>query len=924
MSRVVGREAVLAEVATLLRAGESVALHGPAGVGKSALLDAIESSVQRQDGVSLLRAAGAADEHGLPYAALRDVISQVPTSVRDVLPDRQRRLVDEGLVGLPVTDEVRADLGVVLRLLVEAWSAVAPVLLLLDDAQLLDADSSVVLGYARRRLVGRFALVATLGPSLHDAGIDVSGLHHLEVQPLPATDMVELLCEHGLAADVALRVHVESGGMPATALAMAGALGRRPSVLGSPPPMPSSITRVLRDRVHGQPEPVRTTLVTAALVHRPTVRQLERAGRIAAEEHLRRAALAGLVTDVDGAVRFTPSALRTVVIETTPAAERVRLHRGLADSAASTPERLRHLALADPRPDPGLAADLHRAAEEAAGAGAGDLAAELWLLAADRAAVEQEPQRAEWLARAVETAAPGNHHDLVSRALHDFWEAAPSADQAVRVRLAIPELAGGGVAMLDEVLTAALADAADDDRLVARVLLQRARIALRDSRPAASEAAAERAVRLLEPLDDPDELALGLTTLAVARRWLGGDHRSCLERAVALGDPGAAHPVHISPVYMAARFAFYDDRLDEAWAMFLDLLSRVERGAATDQLHVLRCLVEVGCRRGRCREALDYAVRAERLAEEFELDAQTSWFITGLAELTGGDLAQARTLASRGAAAAEEVGDTRYLLRHLGLLGQVLLRSGEAGAARETLLRLRALERERGLSDPTANRWHADLVSAEVLLGRLDDADSTLAEARAELARRTGADDAARGGAGIGAGGIGGAGGVGGGVTASLDRAEAELLLARGDVAGAEALLVRADEAFARLLMPVEQGRALLVRAHLERRRRRVAAGRTQLQRALDLFTSVRAEPWVAQVRAELEPERVTIPVDQRFGRLNDTESRIAGLVADGASNREIAERTYLSVKTVEATLTRIYRKLDVRSRTQLAALLRP
>ena len=161
-------------------------------------------------------------------------------------------------------------------------------------------------------------------------------------------------------------------------------------------------------------------------------------------------------------------------------------------------------------------------------------------------------------------------------------------------------------------------------------------------------------------------------------------------------------------------------------------------------------------------------------------------------------------------------------------------------------------------------------------------------------------------------------------MTASLDRAEAELLLARGDVAGAEALLVRADEAFARLLMPVEQGRALLVRAHLERRRRRVAAGRTQLQRALDLFTSVRAEPWVAQVRAELEPERVTIPVDQRFGRLNDTESRIAGLVADGASNREIAERTYLSVKTVEATLTRIYRKLDVRSRTQLAALLRP
>ena len=912
MSRVVGREAVLAEVAGLLRAGESIALHGPAGVGKSALLDEIEAAVHRRGGVSLLRAAGAADEHGLPYAALRDVLSQVPAAVRDVLPAPQRRIVDEGLVGLPATDEVRADLGVVLRLVIEAWSATAPVLLLLDDAQLLDADSSVVLGYARRRLVGRFALVATLGPGPGETSIDVSGLHHLEVAPLTATDMVELLCTHGLPPGLAQRVHVESGGMPGAALAMAGALGRRPSVLGSPPPMPTSLTRVLRDRVHAQPEPVRSTLVTAALVHRPTVRQLERAGRIAAEEHLRRAALAGLVADVDGAVRFTPSALRSVVIETTSASERVDLHRLLADAATSAPERLRHLALADPRPDPDLALELHHAAEGAAAAGAGDLAAELWLLAADRAAVEQQPHRVEWLARAVETAAPGNHHDLVSRALHDFWEASPSADQAVRVRLAIPELAGGGVAMLDEVLTAALADAADDDRLVARVLLQRARIALRDSRPAASEAAAERAVRLLERLDDPDELALGLTTLAVARRWLGGDHRSCLERAVALAGPGdagergSAHPVHISPAYMAARFAFYDDRLDEARAMFLDLLGRVERDAATDQLHVLRCLVEVGCRRGRCREALDYAARAERLAEEFELDAQTSWFITGLAELVGGDLTRARTLASRGAAAAEEVGDTRYLLRHLGLLGQVLLRTGEAAAARETLLRLRSLERERGLSDPTVNRWHADLVAAEVLLGRLDDAAATLAETRAELARRTGAEEA------------------GCGVAASLDRAEAELLLARGDVAGAEALLDRAEAAFERLLMPVEQGRTLLVRAHLERRRRRVAAGRALLQRALDLFASVRAESWVAQVRAELEPEPVTIPVDQRFGRLNDTESRIARLVADGASNREIAERTYLSVKTVEATLTRIYRKLDVRSRTQLAALLRP
>lgn len=893
----------------MLSAGDSVALHGPAGVGRTALLDAVEEAVQARGGAHLVRVSGSAQERTLAFAAVHDLLDQVPPEVAAALPapvrERLHSRLQEGLGGgAEESGEARqAELAGLLRAVLEQWSSTAPVLLLIDDVLLLDPESSAVVGYARNRLAGRFVLVATIGAdpegAAHADEIDVSELRQLEVPPLDSADMVGLLVGLGLGPDVAQRVHVESGGLPGTALALAGALGERPGVLDTPAPLPASVARGLAARLRAQPPGVQQTLAVAALLHRPTLRQLERAGLLDAEADLRHAALAGLVLHRGELVRFTPTALRQVAAESLSAAQRAERHRALAEAARSRPERLRHLALADPRPDAALAREVAAAAGEATASGSRDLGAELFCLAADRAPSGLHEERADWLTQAVESAAPGNHRELVSRALADFWESGPTPDQAVRVRLAIPELAGGATIMLDEVLTAALADAGEDDRRVALVLLQRARVALRESRPVASARDAERAVAVLERVGDPDELALGLTTLAGARRWLGEDHLGPVERAVQMAGPPGPGLVHISPAYMAARFAFYDDRLDEAWESFSALLAQVDRGAAADEVHVLRCLVEVGVRRGRCREARGYAERAERLGEEFDLDPQTSWFISALAELAGGDLARGTLLAARGAATAEEQGDTRYLIRHLGLLGQARLRSGEAASASQALLRIREVEEERGFSDPTVNRWHADLASAQVALGQLDEAEAILAQARGELAPRLST----------------------GGVLATLDRAEAEVAVARGDLDRADRLLTSAAATLATHQMPIELGRTLMVRAVLERRRRRVAAGRAATRQALDAFTLARAEAWVAQLRGA-EPGRAGAG-DPRLARLNDTERRIAHEVSTGASNREIAERTYLSVKTVEATLTRIYRKLEVRSRTQLAALMR-
>ncbi|GAA4373348.1 LuxR family transcriptional regulator [Nocardioides caricicola] len=889
MSRVVGRHTLLTEVQDLLGRGLPVALHGPTGIGKSALLDALDDGADHL----VLRAACAAPERTLPFATLQDLLDQLPGATRPAV-----RLA-EGIAA----DALRSALCAEFRSLLEELSARRPVLILLDDVQWLDPESACVIGYGRRRLPGRVGLVVTVGPG--GRGIDLTDLQHLQVPPLAAGEIIDLLGRHGLPPHVAQRVYVESGGLPSVALALGGALGEQPSLLGRPTAVPPTIERVLRARFLDQHPDVQETLALAALLHRPTVRQLERVGRIGAEEQLRVAAAAGLVL-VDDAVRFTPPVLRRVVTDATPAVRRAALHRDLAEVAPSSAERLRHRALADPRPDLELARELGVAAQESASAGARELATELYLLAADRAPADLATERVEWLATAVETGAPGNHVELVQRALGDFLDLPAAPAQMVRVRLALPELAGGEVAAMDEVLTAALADAGDDDRLVAMVLLQRARVALMESRPAETVLRAEQAVGLLRRAGDRPGEAAALTTLAVASRWVGtGRHDEHLAAALAIlpaTDPAPPGLTHISPAYLAGRFALYDDRLDEAWTAFLSMLARVERGAGMDQVHVLRCLVEVGVRLGRCREALGYAARAAAVGEEFGLDPHTGWFITGLAELAGGELETARRLAERGVAASEERGDTRYLQRHLLLLGQAELRGGNALAARAALTRIRDIETSHGIDDPTVNRWQHELVSALVALGALGEAEDLVAASRRALDGRAGTE----------------------GVGAQLDRAEAELAGARGDLATATMLLERAAKVCADAGMRLDLGRTLLSRAHVERRNRRAAASRAALESAAACFAEIHARSWSQQVRAELEPAPVAGTDDPLLGRLSETEARIARLVCQGATNRQVAERMYLSVKTVEATLTRIYRKLDVRSRTQLITLLVP
>ncbi|MDI1466236.1 helix-turn-helix transcriptional regulator [Catellatospora sp. KI3] len=156
------------------------------------------------------------------------------------------------------------------------------------------------------------------------------------------------------------------------------------------------------------------------------------------------------------------------------------------------------------------------------------------------------------------------------------------------------------------------------------------------------------------------------------------------------------------------------------------------------------------------------------------------------------------------------------------------------------------------------------------------------------------------------------------GVLAGLDRAEGLHHCAHGDTAQAVSLLRRSQEQFAALGLPLERGRSLIALTAAERRRRHRTAALAAQQLAEEVFAHAGAPGWAAAARITGAGRGRRGPDGDARLQLTETESRIVELAAAGASNREIATALFLSVKTVEAALTRVYRRAGIRSRTQL------
>jgi DNA-binding NarL/FixJ family response regulator len=930
-SSLFGRASLLAAVEARLGAGGGVALHGPEGIGRTALLDAIAAAATAR-GELVVRLRPAEAERRLPYAGINDLVAQLPPAAREALPPAHRAALAVLRQGAaPRAGAPALARRLVLPGLLAHCARNRSVLLVLDDVQWLDAESAELIGFTMRRRPGPRIRVVAAQRFPDPAGAhravrrfadaaarnrdaqrlpDPAGRHRatrlcpapvadLLVPPLAPDDLTALLEARGLPCRTASRLHEASGGNPFLALTLGAAVVAGPA--WRPAPLPEPARALLRRRIEALPAPVAGTLLVAALATRPTVTDLVRAGHEDADRDIRAAAAAGVVELDGGTVRFTPPALAAVLAEDAGAARRAGVHDALADAALDGTANVRHRALRSGRPDADVARDLVTAAERALGRGDGRTAAELYLLAADRCPRSLAAERFDWLVAAAGTALTAGAPTTAGRAAEAVLAAADApARHRVTARLVLIDLAGQALADMGETFAAALHEAGDDVTLIAPVRLRLTWAAMLAGDPGTAADWAAGAAGAARMAGDPGTEAMALSALAQIQRIRGEPQwERTLARSLALPAPPAPGWLHMGPRYLAARFAMVDDRLEEARAELLTLLALAEHDRTGEALaEVLRSLSEVASRAGRCREALRYAHRAVAAAQQAGLSPGPTWYTAAVAELTGGSLAAAAGYARRGVRASEQEGDRLYLRRNLHALGLAELRAGESRAGVAALRRLRELE-DGGAADPMIVRWRGDLAGGLAALGEHAEAARILAEARA-AAERLGAHP---------------------GVAGYLDRATAVVLSASGQADTAVRLSAAAAEHFAELHQPIEQAHALLVQGGAERRRRRYAAARLAIGAALAIFLAAEARPWTEQTERALARTEGSSAPPADLG-LTSTEARIARLVRDGASNREIAHQLYLSVKTVEATLTRVYRKLGVRSRTQLSSQL--
>lgn len=903
----VGRDDLLAHAWRQLRGPGSVVLTGPVGVGKSTVVEALAQRAE-QAGHRLLRCAPAPADQHLPYLALIDLLSQVAEDSEcwRALADPWRRALAAvrrgGGTGVDRSRQLAIRLATLqlLRLLARS----GPVLLVIDGLQWVDQPSAEVLEFVARRChglpvraVGAERVGCDPASVAHGLALCPPPVQELGVPPLPAPELARLLREAGveLAAGLMLRVHAASGGNPWFALEIARTLRRlpHPPPAGEPLPVPDRLRALVNDRLTGLSRPVRQALLLVAAASRPSLALLRRAGRERAAAELASARASGILTaDRAGIIRFTHPLLAAAVYAGASAAQRRRVHARLSTAVDDPVERVRHRGLAARGPDESIAASLMRAASVARRRGAPGLAAELALLAADRTPT---PARAvNRRLRAAADALAAGRGDQARQAAESVLAVATGRRARVQAQLVILDAAGQALAHADQLITGALAAAGGDPGLQAQIRIRVVGKALLEGQLSRAHAEARHCCELADRAADRGTLLRALCLQATAELAMGlPGATGTLRRAQSIAPAGRASPLYQGPAHLLARSHLIQDRFEAARTQLLPLVARAEAwGQAEDLVGLLCNLAELELRAGRCAAALAAARRALALVRDADLSAGPCLSMVALAEATGGDPARARMLAEGGVRRSEADGDRFFLPRNLHALGYAALVEGDAATAAQALRRVAAIEATMGEVDPALFRWHADLAEALVANRELAAAAEVVGRAR-QAARRRGRRS----------------------VLAALARAEALCALAdrRPEVAVGQLQAAAADL----VLLPVEHGRTLYALGVAERRRRRHGAARAAFQAALAIFDRVGAHPWARRIRAELTH---TEPV--AGAGLSTIEHRIAQLVRAGASNQQVAAALSVSVKTVESYLTRIYRKLRVRSRAELAGSL--
>ncbi len=896
-----GRERELAAVDAFLerskRRPSVLTLTGPPGIGKTVVWREALRRAGLHDYTVLSARPGEA-ERRLSFAGLTDLLRPMDPAAFDSLVPVQHHAIDVALMRAQADPHVfqQGAIPAAVLSLLEGAAGTRPVIIGVDDAQWLDQETAGSLSYVMRRLdglpVGVVLTVRREGerPATFEFAVAGDEREELELGPLSVASLHEVLKRQlgqVLPRPVLVRIANSSGGNPFYALEIGRELARvGVPPLGEPLPVPAELQTLVRSRMRRLPNRTREALLVAACLSQPTTLSVDADALAPAED-------AGITRiEAEGRVRFSHPLLAAAVRDSASPSRRRAVHRLLAELDLDPEERARHAAFAAAGPDESVACALDVAAEHAASRGATSAAIEL-----SRRAIEQTPSRSD--SARVRRVLSFAKHSLfgggdVSEAKAALEEGLSTADDELRaeLRLWLAMVARGEgrpQAGYPQLLTALLE--AEDPRLIARIHLQAMWMSEWD--PIRGLRHCDAMLELLDPAADPGLYSGGVLMQAYFRLLSGqGADDEAVQRGQAIED-AQVDPRERSPVPII--WPLLKDDLASAVSVHTKHLRWAhDIGDQALEMSMAWYLGYLEMWRGRARQAEEWASHLGRLVEQ--CDPSFSWgdnllpTLRGMLEARAGRLEAAREAAEAALAHCRRIGRAEEIPAR-EVLGFVALSLDDAAGVVDALAGPDEVLQELGQREPAQTRFHPDLIEALIKLGELRRAEEVLGrfEERGRIFPRPW-------------------------VLATGARCRALLLAAGGDLDGAIAAAVEAIRFHEQLDMPFERARTLLVQGQLLRRRKERREARTTLHEARSAFEALGAPIWAERAAAELQ----RIPVRRSTAELSVTEATVARLAATGLTNRQIADRAFLSPKTVEGNLARVYMKLGIRSRAEL------
>jgi DNA-binding CsgD family transcriptional regulator len=906
---VVGREEELDAVDTLLKgssAAAAVLLEGEPGIGKTTVWrHGVELAGRLSSRVITARPAEA--EAAMPYAVLGDLLEPLLDECLPLLADPQRLALEVALVRRRPEETPTDQLAVsraTLELLRHATSQ--PLVIAIDDVQWVDASSSRVLEFALRRLELEHVRLLLArrdgGTGTLPLGLDRSlPMRRVRVGPLAVDELGRLIAERldaHLPRPRLVELHRTSHGNPYYALEIVDALLRHGTdlALGRALPIPESIGALLRQRLDKLSGTAReATLLAAASAH-PAASELERV--LGSPDGLAEAVAHGILAVEGGRARFSHPLLGSIAYDSASPEMRRVAHRRLSTASADPEERVRQLALATEAPDEGVSGELDAAAVIAARRGAPAAAAHLLEQSVRLTPSHLIDQRRRRLAAAADHHYASGDQPRSRAILETLAAELPSGPERARVFV---ELSHRVSSQLDGLTLCrrALREAGEDPVLLADLHFYAAASARRATTLPEALEHARSAVDCAGSARDDARRARALGMVGHVETLSGLDRGlEALEQAHELETSSGADWLHFRPSFLLGITLLYLGDFDRARPFLRDQLERAnERGDEVMRGVALSSLAELELRAGNWAEAYRLASDGALLQEQAAPLQDQAHHVLRLARVGAhlGRLEEARPVAARLLELAPAHGDRFAEISARRDLAFMELSLEKAAAAVELLEPAVELQTAMGVGLYTAQPVLHDYVEALVAVGELERAS----EANDLLAGSTRAWN-----------------------VVVHARGRALIATARSNHPAAQLSIAEALDAQLALDEPFERGRTQLVAGVIERRAGRRAAAREALSSALETFDELGAALWAERATAELAriPGRSPTPTLE----LTPTELRIATLAAEGRSNKEVAAALVIAVRTVETHLSRVYAKLGVRSRTELARRLPP